>query len=151
MLRCFMSRKNDIFSRFHPLVKRNLPEDTVYWMNATDPASLCGVQLDAIKGMLPKRVSGTHLVYKGNRLVLISQRNGKALTMNVPPKDPQLPEYLEVLRHLMTRKFLPYRKITIEIINGEDASRSGYKEALQIVFDALIDYKTITLYRKRQN
>jgi ATP-dependent Lhr-like helicase len=133
------------------MLQRNLPEDAVYWINATDPASLCGVQIDAIKGMLPKRVSGTHLVYKGKRLVLISQRNGKVLTVNVPPNDPQLPEYLGILRHLMTRRFMPYRRITIETINGEAAARSGYGDALQIVFDAVIDYKTVTLYRKRED
>ena len=53
-----------------------LPEESVYWMNAADPASLCGIRLEALKGLLPSRIPSTHLVYRGKRLVLISRRNG---------------------------------------------------------------------------
>jgi len=66
-------------------LQHKLPEDAVYWMNATDPASLCGIQLDSIRGSLPPRLSGTHLVYRGTKLVFISRRNGRELTFNVPP------------------------------------------------------------------
>ena len=51
----------------------------------------------------------------------------------------------------MTRKFMPLRRITIETINGEMASRSDYVDSLRNFFDVLIDYKTVTLYRKRDN
>ncbi|MFC1971780.1 DEAD/DEAH box helicase [Chloroflexota bacterium] len=130
------------------ILQRKLPENAVYWINATDPVSLCGVQIDAIKGELPKRTASSHLVYKGNRLAAISRRNGKALTFNVPPDDPQLPEYLGFLHHRLTRQFQPIRRITIETINGEEAARSAYVDVLKTSFDVMIDYKNVVLYRQ---
>ncbi len=132
---------------FHRL-QRKLPEDVVYWINAADPASLCGIKLESIKGSLPKRVTGTHLVYRGNRLVSVSRRNGRDLTFNVAPDDPHLPEYLSPLRHMLTRQFQPLHRITIETINDEKAIRSPYVDVLRTVFDVHRDYKGVTLYRK---
>ncbi|HEY32429.1 MAG TPA: DEAD/DEAH box helicase [Dehalococcoidia bacterium] len=132
---------------FH-ILQRKLPEDAVYWVNATDPASLCGVQLEATKRPLPKRIAGTHLVYQSNRLVIISRRNGRALTFNVPPDDPRLPEYLGFLQHLLIRQFQPVRRITIETINGEDAAYSEYLDIIRTCFDVMVDYKHVVLYRK---
>ena len=129
-------------------LQHKLPEDAVYWMNATDPASLCGIQLDSIRGSLPPRVSGTHLVYRGTKLVFISRRNGRELTFNVPPDDPRLPEYMGVLRHLLTRQFQPVKRIAIETINDEKAPQSPYVDALRTSFDILIDYRNVNLYRK---
>ena len=129
-------------------LNRQLPDDKVYWINATDPVSLCGVQLDAVKGRLPKRVPGTHLVYQGRRIVMISERNGKALKFNVPHDDPLMQEYLGVLHHLLKREFQPLRRITIETINGEDAARSPYADPLRTAFEVTVDYKHLILYRK---
>jgi ATP-dependent Lhr-like helicase len=129
-------------------LQHKLPEDAVYWMNATDPASLCGIQLDSARGSLPPRVAGTHLVYRGARVVLISRRNGEELTFNVPPDDPRLPEYMGVLRHLLTRQFQPVKRIAIETINDEKAPQSPYVDALRTSFDVLVDYRNVNLYRK---
>jgi ATP-dependent Lhr-like helicase len=129
-------------------LQKKLPEDAVFWINATDPASLCGIQLDTIRGFLPKRVDSTHLVYRGKRLVLESRRHGNSLTFHVPPGDPHLLKYFCSLRHLLTRKFQPLRRITVETINGEKAVRSPYVDALRTSFDVIIDYKNVTLCRR---
>jgi ATP-dependent Lhr-like helicase len=129
-------------------LQRKLPEDAVYWINATDPVSLCGIQLEAIKGSLPKRVNGTHLVYHGTRLVAISRRNGRNLTFNVPHDDPHLPEYISPLRHLLTRQFQPVPRISIETINDEEAVHSPYLDVLRTTFDVTIDHKNVILYRR---
>jgi ATP-dependent Lhr-like helicase len=129
-------------------LQRKLPEDMIYWINATDPASLCGIQLDSVRGMLPARVATTHLVYRGNRLIVVSKGNGKNLLFNVAPDDPSLPEYLVVLRHLLTRKFQPVKRVSIETINGEKAIDSPYIPALRTFSDVAVDYKNVTLYRK---
>jgi len=39
------------------LLREGLDEERIYWMNAKDPASLCGIGLDSLKGKLPRRVS----------------------------------------------------------------------------------------------
>jgi ATP-dependent Lhr-like helicase len=129
-------------------LQRKLPEDAIYWINATDPASLCGIQLDSIRGMLPARIPTTHLVFRRNRLIVVSKRNGKDLTFHVPPDDPDLPEYMASLRHLLMRKSQPVRRISIETINGERAPQSAYVFILRTSFDATVDYRNVTLYRK---
>jgi ATP-dependent helicase Lhr and Lhr-like helicase len=128
-----------------------LPEDAVYWMTAVDPASLCGIRLEGLKRTLPRRIPGTHLVYHGTRLALVSQRNGSALTFQVPPDDPRVNEYLAVLHHLLNRKFQPMRRIVVETINEETASRSPYLEALRRNFDVSAGHRKVTLYRKSSN
>ena len=130
------------------MLSRQLPDEKVYWINATDPVSLCGVQLDTVKGTLPKRVPSTHLVYRGSRIAMTSERNGKALKFNVPCDDPQMQEYLSVLHHLLKREFQPIHRITIETINGEDAARSPYADPLRTAFEVTVDYKYLILYRK---
>ncbi|UCD08246.1 MAG: DEAD/DEAH box helicase [Dehalococcoidales bacterium] len=129
-------------------LQRKPPEDAVYWVNAVDPASLCGIKLESMRGSLPKRVASTHLVYRGTRLVAVSRRNGRDLTFNVDPDDPHLPEYLVHLRHMLTRQFQPLQGITIDTINDEKATRSPYLDVLRTAFDVQRDYKNVRLYRK---
>jgi ATP-dependent Lhr-like helicase len=98
--------------------------------------------------MLPPRVATTHLVFRGNKLIMVSKRNGKDLTFNAAPDDPHLPEFLVFLRHLLTRKFQPAKRISIETINDEKATQSPYIPGLRTLFDVAVDYKNVTLYRK---
>jgi ATP-dependent Lhr-like helicase len=98
--------------------------------------------------MLSPRVASTHFVYRGNQLRVVSKRNGKELAFHVPPDDPHLPEYMILLRHLLTRQFQPVRRIAIETINGEKASQSPYVPALRTSFDVIVDYQYVNLYRK---
>ncbi len=129
-------------------LQRKLPGDIVYWINAADPASLCGIQLDSFRGMLPPRVATTHLVYRGNKLVVVSKRNGRDLTFHVAADDPSLAECMVSLRHLLTRKFQPAKRVSIETINGENATDSPYLSVLRTVSDVAVDYKGVTLYRR---
>ena len=128
-------------------LQRRLPEDAIYWINATDPAAVCGIPLDSLRGF-PARVASNHLVYHGVRLVVVSKRNGKDLTFFVPPDDPHLAEYMVSLRHLLHRRFQPLRRITIETINDEEADRSPYLPVLRTLFDVSVDYRDVTIYRK---
>ncbi|MBI4773869.1 MAG: DEAD/DEAH box helicase [Deltaproteobacteria bacterium] len=129
-------------------LERALPDDRIFWINAADPASLCGVPLDGLKAGLPRRIGSTHLVYKGRELEVISQRNGKILTFRVPPDDPRMQEYLGFLHHLLRRPFQPLRQIIIETVNDEEAYRSPYVDPLRTGFDAVVDYKRVVLYRR---
>jgi len=130
------------------MLQSGIPEEMIYWLNAADPASLCGLQMDALKGLLPKRAATTHLVYRGAQLVMVSERNGKSLTIHVPSDSPDLKDYLAVLHHLLNRNFQPLRQITVEMINTENAALSPYVEPLRNHFDVLVEFKSITLYRK---
>jgi ATP-dependent Lhr-like helicase len=128
-----------------------LPRNAVYWMNAADPASLCGVQLDEIRGKLPRRLPSTHLVYHGAKLVMVSQRQGKQLDFYAPPDDPDMARYLVPLHHLLMRPFNPLRSITVEIINGQPAASSPYLGILGVAFEAVPDYRKISLYQLRSD
>jgi len=112
-------------------LREGLPEDAIYWMNATDPASPCGLGLEELKGQLPARRASSHLVYHGSRSVAISQRSGTDLEILVPPDHPNLNDYLEFLGVLLTRQFSPKRAVTVETINGEPAVGSPYGSVLE--------------------
>jgi ATP-dependent Lhr-like helicase len=127
--------------------KRPSPEKHVWWINATDPASLCGLPLDALREALPRRVEGNHMVYQGKNLIMISTRKGKGLTFFIPPKDPLIQSAVAPLHHMLTRAFQPLRRIVIETINGERASDSPYLDALRTSFDLSVDYRHVILYR----
>ncbi len=112
------------------MLQEPLPKDAVFWINAADPASLCGLGLAGIAG-LPSRISSTHLVYHGSRLVMIAKRLGKNIELMVPPDDEHLAEYFVLFKDLLGREFNPVRKIVIETINGEPAMKSPYLEPLR--------------------
>jgi ATP-dependent Lhr-like helicase len=128
-------------------LQQKLPEESVYWMNATDPVSLCGLQLESLRGTMPARLATNHLVFRGTRVVLVSKRNGRDLTFHVPVDDPHFSEYLCVLRHLLTRRFQPLKRIAVETINGERAVESPYLTSLRSSFEASVDPHELSLYR----
>lgn len=130
------------------MLQKQFPGDSIYWICATDPASVCGLRFEALKGKLPRRVAGTHLVYHGEKLVMESRRGAKTLIFHAPENSPHLQSYLGLLHHLLTRRFQPMRRILIETINGEDAAVSPYAEALKVGFDVSVDFNNLILYEK---
>jgi ATP-dependent Lhr-like helicase len=120
-------------------------KDAVFWLNAADPASPCGLKLLGLPEALPRRVPSTHLTYHGAKLVLVSQRNGRELDFRVPPDTERLPDYLGVLRHLMTRPTGRIRQLLIERINDEPAPGSPYLDALRLQFDLFLEPKLVVL------
>jgi ATP-dependent Lhr-like helicase len=129
-------------------LQQRLPEDAIYCINAADPASVCGISLDPLRGMVPPRLPTTHLVYRGTKLVIVLKRNGKDLRFLVPSNDPDLPHYVATWHRLLSRKFQPLRRIDIETINDEVPFESPYLPALRTSFEVTADYRNVTLYRK---
>ncbi|MGD0229431.1 MAG: DEAD/DEAH box helicase, partial [Syntrophorhabdales bacterium] len=112
-------------------LKEPLPDDRIYWINAADPASLCGIRLDSLKGLFPSRIPSTHLVYHGKRRVVVSRRNGSALNFHVPSDDPRIFDYLSFFKVLLAREFNPEKIITVETINGKPAPDSDYARPMK--------------------
>ena len=129
-------------------LKAGLPEDAIYWMNAADPASMCGVEVEGLKSSLPARQATTHLVFHGKRLVLVSRRRGKQLDVRVDADHPHLEEYFEVLKVLLTRDFQPLKSIDVEKVNGEPATRSPYAEVLGRLFRAVREQRSLKLWKR---
>ncbi|MFP3941615.1 MAG: hypothetical protein ACLF0P_15060, partial [Thermoanaerobaculia bacterium] len=133
---------------FRRLREGLLPDDAVWWVAAPDPASPCALHVDGLDPGLPERRAGNHLVFHGDRLVVVSRRRGKNLEIRAAPDHPRLGEYLGFLKVLLTRDFAPRKAITVEEIGGEPAASSPYRERLRELFSATVDPKGITLRRR---
>lgn len=116
-----------------PAVLRRLgkghDKTTIYWMSAVDPASCCGIRLDALRAALPPRLPSTHLVFRGDRLLVVSRRGGSQLDLRAEPDDADLVPCLAVLRELVDRAFSPLRALSVETVNGIDALHTPYRKA----------------------
>ena len=124
-----------------------LPEESVFWLNAADPASLCGVRLEALKGSLPSRVPSTHLVYHGKQPVVVSRRSGSVLDILTASDDPRIPDYLAFCKVILTRQFNPGKAVLVETINGKPALESEYAKPLT-AFGFSRYHKGLELVRK---
>jgi ATP-dependent Lhr-like helicase len=129
------------------LLMRGLPTDRIWWMSAADPAALTGLGPVTLTLGLPRRLDSTHLAFRGNEPLFISEGSGKRLTIRVEPDDPALPGLLAPLHHLLGRAFQPLRHIRLEFINGEAPRTSDYLEALASPFRIVTDHQGVTLYR----
>lgn len=121
-------------------------KDCFYWLGAQDPACVAGLGLD-LEG-LPRRAAGNHLVYRGEALVMVSENRGRALTISLPPDDPEIGLCLAPLEHLLARRMPALRRIEIETINGEPAVTSPYLDALGVKFLVTSDHKGTYLERR---
>ncbi len=124
-----------------------LPDDTIYWMNAADPASLCGIDVESVKRVLPHRLPTTHLVFHGERVVVISEKRGKDVTVFAPPDSPRLTEYLALFSFLLARQSAPLKRVRTETINGEAARDSTYAAAFT-EFGFVGDGRHLTLWKR---
>lgn len=109
-------------------LRKALPEQAIYWLGATDPASVCGLQLEALRGKSTKRLVGNRLVYRGSERVVESQRDGKSLTFFIGSDDPDLPQIITTLAEALDLHVRTHLKL--ETINDEDARSSPYLESI---------------------
>ena len=125
---------------------RPLPEDAIYWVNATDPASPCGLALPDLAPPLPPRVRTTHLVFLGRQPALISRRSGRQVEIRLAPDHPRFGECLAVFGHLLRRPAQPLRRVIVEQINELDAARSPYAAAFRSA-GFQFEYKSLVLWK----
>lgn len=129
-------------------LREGLPADRIFWLGALDPASACGLALEGLKGRLPPRRVGTHLVYHGTDLVVVSRRQGRDLQIDVDPDHPFLRDYFGFLKVLLTRQFDPLHGIAVESINGEAAVDSPYVVPLAEMFGVSREPGALKLRRR---
>ncbi|MFW5715306.1 MAG: DEAD/DEAH box helicase [bacterium] len=111
---------------------RSPAEDAgVFWLNAADPASPCGLGLKTFPYKLPARSSSAFLVAHGTKIVLTLQRSGKDLHFNCAPDDPHIQEYLQIFDDLCRRDFQPLSRITVLAVNATPVHESEYRRALE--------------------
>ncbi len=112
------------------LLNSGLPQEHVFWLNAADPASVCGLGLEPLRGSLPRRIAANCLVYHGIHHVLSVLRNGRSLAVFVEPDHPRLGDYYRIFNDLVNREFNAPAAIKVQTVNDIPAARSAYKESL---------------------
>ncbi|MBN2319086.1 MAG: DEAD/DEAH box helicase [Acidobacteria bacterium] len=112
------------------LLNQDLDRDRIFWLNACDPASLCGTGIEGFRQDLPARLPSNFVVYHGANIALVVQKYGKSLDFRVDPGHARMPEILAIFKTLLERDFNPRKRITIETINKEPALHSSYRDDL---------------------
>ncbi|MCX7029916.1 MAG: ATP-dependent helicase, partial [Spirochaetes bacterium] len=125
-----------------PAARADPAGEPVWWVNACDPASLCGATVAGVKETLPSRLPTTHVVYRGSTVVLVSRRRARDLEFRVPADDPSLPRYLAFVRVMVGRDVRASAALHVESINGIPALESPYRPAL-LSFGFLEDYRRL--------
>ena len=125
-------------------LESGLPEQAIYWMSAVDPASPCGRRIAGSDSRLPPRLKGTHLVFEGRELRLVSRRAGKMVEVHAPPDHPRMAEILGLFRNLVGRQMEPVNSVVVERVNGEAAASSTHAAAF-LAAGFVKDYRHLVL------
>ncbi len=123
-------------------LREPLAEDAVWWHNAADPASPCGLGLRELG--LPSRRSTTWLAWRGRELAMVARANGGRLGFGLPPDHPDLPACFGLFRLLVDRRFRPVTQLEISEIEGGPALESPYAEPL-LRWGFRREYKSLVL------
>lgn len=106
------------------------PADRPLWHAAQDPASACGLDIAALRGTLPSRLAGTHLLWHGATLVAVVRRGGAILEPLVSADDSRLAACLTVFLNRTARPQSGSHGWVIERIGDDTAARSAYRPLL---------------------
>lgn len=87
-------------------------------LNAADPASLYDLGIEALKMGLPSRLPGTHLVYKGSELLLVSYSLGKKLEFRISEQSSSAQDAVDQLKEMISWGIVT--SIRVEEVNGID-------------------------------
>ncbi|MCL1818320.1 MAG: hypothetical protein FWG35_05260, partial [Spirochaetaceae bacterium] len=104
-------------------------ENSVFWLNACDPASPAGLRAEGLDARLPPRAAANRICLRGEELLAVSRRGGKDLRLCLPPEDAALGEILAGFA-ACGASVRPARKTVVETINGQSAATSPYAPAL---------------------
>jgi ATP-dependent Lhr-like helicase len=103
-----------------------------YWMNAADPASPAGLDIEGLRFKLCARSVNNRLYFKGIDLAAISTKNGKELQIIYSIDNPDINELITMFKIPRTRKIMPENKILVEKINGMAAAQSEFAECFKL-------------------
>jgi ATP-dependent Lhr-like helicase len=134
----------------HEAVRRlgePLPQERIYFVNACDPASVCGLGIEGLSAALPRRLASHWLVFHASQLVLVLQKGGKELSVVGGPAPAVLEDALGIYRFLLGREAAPQSSITVETINGQNANPSHFADVLRAV-GFTSDYRGMSLWNR---
>jgi ATP-dependent Lhr-like helicase len=103
----------------------------LYWMNAVDPASPSGLDIEGFDDRIPGRLLSSRLYFRGEALIAVTNKNGKDQRIFIAPDDPDLAALIELFKIPRTRKVFPENKILVEHINDGEAALCEYAPAFR--------------------
>jgi ATP-dependent Lhr-like helicase len=103
----------------------------IYWMNAADPASPAGLNIEGLDPRIPARLPSSRLYFWGEQLIAVTNKNGKEAHIFIAPDTTDIAALIELLKIPRTRKVHPEKKLSVETINGVEASRSEYAQVFK--------------------
>jgi ATP-dependent Lhr-like helicase len=106
-------------------------EQAPFWINALDPIASALYALSPRNDLLPARTSTAAICVFGGRIVAVSTRSYRELTIAVDPAEPALDAILSLFPAVRSRAVRPERRIVLETVNGGPAARSSFAEALR--------------------
>ncbi|MDR1837387.1 MAG: DEAD/DEAH box helicase [Treponema sp.] len=98
----------------------------IYWMNASDPASPAGLEIEGLEYSLCARKTNNRLYYRGANLIAVSCKNGRELQIFAEASDPDMAQLIALIKIPRSRNILPENKIAVEYINSRTAAQSDY-------------------------
>jgi ATP-dependent Lhr-like helicase len=98
----------------------------LYWINAADPASPAGLDIEGIDPRIGARTANSRLYFRGSGIIAVSNRNEKEFVIFAAPGDPALPGLIELFKIPRLRTCRPVKNIRIEIINDKPAAQSEF-------------------------
>jgi len=104
-------------------------KENLWYINAQDPASLCGNGPDAPWQGLPRRMPANWMVYRGAKLMMVLEKNGTSTHCFYDTAEEFQP--LNFWEMLLCREQKPLKKILLEQINEEPAAESEYAESFR--------------------
>ena len=104
---------------------------SVTWMSAVDPASPCGLGFGNVYERLPSRLPSNHLVFAGAQLIMVSRRHGAELDFRITTDDPLIDACVAPLKHLVSRRWNPMARISVEVINEQPVRESPFADLLR--------------------
>ena len=108
-----------------------------FWMNATDPASPCGLSLDW--AALPPRRAGNYLGFVEGGLALVIESHGQRLNFLIAPDDPHIDAATEPVQHLVRQR----KRIKVATVNDQPARQSPYLAALDRTLTRTADHRHV--------
>jgi ATP-dependent helicase Lhr and Lhr-like helicase len=101
------------------------------WINALDPAASALYAVETRSHGLPSRIAANRICVDGGEVVAVSARSYRELSLDVGPEDQRLSAILGLFPAARGRDVRAEKRIVVESINGQGASRSPFAQALR--------------------
>jgi len=102
-----------------------------FWINALDPVASALYAAVPREGLLPARTATARICVSGGRVVAVSTRSYRELSVVAGADPADLDAVFSLFRAARSRAVRPEGRVIVDSVNGEPASRSPFAAALR--------------------